>query len=313
MSGVQFDPVRGTRPADPPGPYPGSLVTRGGASLYLRRTPVRDDRAEPALYLHGLGGSAHNWTDLAGRLADRLAGEAVDLPGFGHSPPAGAYSVASVAARMVGWIGDGGRGPVHLVGNSFGGAVAVRVAALRPDLVRTLTLISPAMPFLDARRTVHGPMLPLLALPGASRIAGRQLARTAPEDLTRQVLEACFGDPGRLTPQRVAEAVAEVGGRYREPYYPAVYVRTLRGLVWAFLRAYLPGPGSLWAMARRLTVPTLVIGGTLDRIIDVRVAPRVADAVPGARLSMLEGVGHVAMMEVPGRVAREIRRFLAAR
>ncbi|GGJ98182.1 alpha/beta hydrolase [Pilimelia anulata] len=303
-------------PAVPAGswpPWPGRLVEFGGAALHVRDTPSPAAGAPPALYLHGLGGSAQNWTDLAGLLADRVAGQAIDLPGFGRSAPAGTYSVASVARRVAAWIDRDERGPVHLVGNSFGGAVAVWVAARRPDLVRTLTLISPAMPFLDARRSLHGSMLPLLAVPGASRIAGRRLARTEPADLTRQVLEACFGDPGRLSPQRVAEAVTEVSDRYVLPYYPSVYVRTLRGLVLTFLRAYLPGAGSLWSMARGITAPTLVIGGTLDRIVDVRVAPRVAGVIPGARLSMLEGVGHVAQMEVPDLVARAVRRLVDGR
>jgi pimeloyl-ACP methyl ester carboxylesterase len=64
-----------------------------------------------------------------------------------------------------------GAGPVHLFGNSLGGAVAVRLAALRPDLVRTLTLVSPALPVLRPRRTnVH---LPVLAMP----FVGQQLMR----------------------------------------------------------------------------------------------------------------------------------------
>lgn len=278
-------------------PWPGRTVSVDGAAVYVRETPATTADAEPAVYLHGLGGSAQNWTDLAGLLADRLAGQALDLPGFGRSDPVGSCSVASVARRVVRWIEVSGRGPVHLLGNSFGGAVAVRVAAGWPELVRTLTLVSPAMPFLDARRTLHAPILPLLALPGVTRLAARRFRRTVPEDVARQVMEACYGDIARLRPHRFADAVAEVGIRYAQPHHSAVYVRTLRGLVWAFVRAYLPGAGSLWAMARRVRVPTLVVGGALDRIVDPRVAPKVAAAIPGARLSLLDGVGHVAQID----------------
>ena len=84
------------------------------------------------------------------------------------------------------------------------------------------------------------------------------------------------------------------------------YVRTLRGLVGSFLRAYLPGSGSLWRIAARIQAPTLVIGGALDRLVDVRVAPQVARTVPDSRLLMLNGVGHVAQMEVPEIVARAV-------
>jgi pimeloyl-ACP methyl ester carboxylesterase len=83
-------------------------------------------------------------------------------------------------------------------------------------------------------------------------------------------------------------------------------VRTLRGLIGSFLRAYLPGSGSLWRVARRIEAPTLVIGGTLDKLVDVRVAPQVARTVQDGRLLLLEGVGHVAQMEVPELVARAV-------
>src|SRR5918998_912571 len=77
----------------------------------------------------------------------RLDGQAIDLPGFGRSDPARNCSIAAFADRVARWIEHADRGPVHLFGNSLGGAVAVPVAGCRPGLVRTLTLVSPAMPF----------------------------------------------------------------------------------------------------------------------------------------------------------------------
>jgi pimeloyl-ACP methyl ester carboxylesterase len=73
-----------------------------------------------------------------------------------------------------------------------------------------------------------------------------------------------------------------------------------------FLRAYLPGSNSLWRLARRVTVPTLVVGGRRDRLVDVRVAPQVARVIPDSRLLMLDSVGHVAQMEEPAAVARAV-------
>jgi len=77
-------------------------------------------------------------------------------------------------------------------------------------------------------------------------------------------------------------------------------------VVLSFLRSYLPGSGSLWRIAARITAPTLVITGRQDRIVDVRVAPQVARIIPDSRLLILDGVGHVAMMEVPRPVARAV-------
>jgi pimeloyl-ACP methyl ester carboxylesterase len=286
--------------------WPGRPVTVDGAVTYVRETPATGATAEPALYVHGLGGSSANWTDLAGLLSHRLDGQAIDLPGFGRSDPARSYSIQAVADRVVRWIEHADRGPVHLFGNSLGGAIVVRVAGTRPDLVRTLTLISPAMPFLDPRRSAHGRMVPLLWIPRVDRLAQRRLRAIEPAELARQVLEVCYADPGRVHPQRMAEAVEETRLRYDVPWYMDAYVRTLRGLISSFLRAYLPGSGSLWRVARRIEAPTLVIGGTLDKLVDVRVAPQVARTVKDGRLLLLEGVGHVAQMEVPELVARAV-------
>jgi pimeloyl-ACP methyl ester carboxylesterase len=289
-----------------PPPWPARRVVIGGAMLHVRDTPATSPDAEPAVYVHGLGGSSQNFTDVAGLLADRFDGQAVDLPGFGYSDPSPQYSIQAFAATLIGYLEHADRGPVHLVGNSLGGAITVRVAALRPDLIRTLTLISPAMPFLDPRRTAHGPFLPILALPRAERIFAWGMSRLTVEEMTDQVLEACFGDTRKASAQRRAEAVEEIRLRYTVSHYPKAYLRTLRGLVSSFLRAYLPGRNSQWRLAAEITVPTLVVGGLNDKLVDPRVNVQVARAIPDSRLLILPGVGHVAQMEVPRLVARAI-------
>jgi pimeloyl-ACP methyl ester carboxylesterase len=290
--------------------WPGREVMLDGTVTYVRVTPSTTAGAEPALYVHGLGGSSLNWTDLSYLLAGRLDGEAIDLPGFGRSGPARSYTMAAMADRVIHWIEYRDRGPVHLVGNSLGGVITVRVAATRPDLVRTLTLISPAMPFLDPRRSVQSRLVPLLLVPRADRLAARRLALVEPEILATQVIAACFADPSQLSAPRLAEAVEEIRRRYEAPWYLNAYVRTMRGLVGAFLRSYLPGSSSLWRLAERITAPTLVMTGREDKLVDVRVAPAVARRVPDSRLLILDRVGHVAQMEQPVVVARAILALL---
>src|SRR6266511_3701576 len=275
---LAVDGVLSCEPDCLPQPAPGRSVRIDGALTHIRHTAARRPGAEPALYVHGLGGSSQNWTDLADLLAERVA-------------------------RC---IEHAARGPVHLFGNSLGGAVSICVAAHRPDLVRTLTLISPAMPFLDPRRSLHGRFLPILLVPRADRLASRQLAAVTPAELTRLVIEACFADVSRFPEQRMAEAVEEARLRYTVPWYTTAYVRSLRGLVGSFLRAYLPGSGSLWRIAARVQAPTLVIAGYRDRLVNIKVAPQVAAAIPDSRLLILDGVGHVAQMEVPRLVARAV-------
>ncbi|GAA2619913.1 alpha/beta fold hydrolase [Paractinoplanes durhamensis] len=291
---------------DAPPPWPARRVEIGGSMLHVRDTPATRPDAEPAVYVHGLGGSSQNFTDVAGLLAGRFDAQAVDLPGFGYSDPSPRYSIPAFAATLTGYLEHADRGPVHLIGNSLGGSIAVRVAALRPDLIRSLTLISPAMPFLDPRRTAHGPYLPVLALPLADRIFAWGMTRIPVEEMAEQVLAACFGDPRKASAQRRAEAMDEIRLRYTVEHYPSAYLRTLRGLVSSFLRAYLPGRNSMWRLATEITAPTLVIGGLGDRLIDPRVPAQVARAIPDSRLLILPGVGHVAQMEVPRLVARAI-------
>ena len=284
--------------------WPGEQVALDGAATYVRTTPPRTTGAEPALYVHGLGGSSLNWTDLAYLLADRLDAEAIDLPGFGRSDPARSYTIPAMAERVVRWIEHRDRGPVHLFGNSLGGAVSVWLAGTRPDLVRSLTLISPAMPFIDPRRSVQARLLPLLLVPKADRLAARRLATVAPEELARQVIAACYADPTCVPPRRLAEAVEEIERRYEAPWFMDAYLRSLRGLVGSFLRSYLPGPSSMWRVASRISAPTLVIGGRQDQLVDLRTAPAVAKVIPDSRLLILDRVGHVAQMERPVAVAR---------
>ena len=275
--------------------WPGAQV----GDLYVRRGPAG---GEPGLFVHGLGGSATNWTDLMGLLAGTVDGEAVDLPGFGFSPPPvdGRYTVGAHARAVIGHLERRGRGPVHLFGNSLGGAVSTRVAADRPDLVRTLTLVSPALPNL---RPVRGgdPKMPLLLLPGLSALALRRLALQTPEQRAAAVLALCFGDPSTVPPQRLAEAAAEVRRRNALPHTSDAFAHSLRGLV----STYVGGPRrSLWAKAARVQAPVLLVWGDRDRLVDVAIAPRAARTFPDARLLVLPGVGHVAQMERPETVAR---------
>ncbi|WP_030981603.1 alpha/beta hydrolase [Streptomyces sp. NRRL S-1813] len=261
----------------------------------------------PALYVHGLGGSSQNWSDLMPLLADRVDGEAIDLPGFGQSPPPddGNYSVSAQARAVIRYLDAAGRGPVHLIGNSMGGAASTRVAAVRPDLVRTLTLISPALPELRPQRTAVPTAL--LAVPGIAGLFGRLTHDWTPERRTREVLALCYGDPGRVSPEGFNAAADEYARRLELPYFWEVMERSARGLVNAYT---LGGQHNLWRQAERVLAPTLLVYGGRDRLVSFRMARRAAAAFRGSRLLTLPEAGHVAMMEYPETVARAVRELL---
>ncbi|MCD9142546.1 alpha/beta fold hydrolase [Streptomyces albireticuli] len=283
-------------------------VTLPGVTLAVRHRRPRRPELPRALFVHGLGGSSQNWSALMDRLAGDVDGEALDLPGFGDSPPPddGDYSLTGFARVVIRHLDAAGRGPVHLVGNSLGGAVVTRVAAVRPDLVRTLTLVSPALPELRPQRTA----VPtgLLAVPGVVSLFARMTKDWTPERRTREVLALCYGDPGRVTPEGFAEAVAEYERRLELPYFWDVMARSARGIVDAYT---LGGQHSLWRQAEKVLAPTLLVYGKRDQLVSYRMAARAGKTFRDSRLLTLLESGHVAMMEDPDAVARAFRDLLA--
>ncbi|SEE43982.1 Pimeloyl-ACP methyl ester carboxylesterase [Streptomyces sp. 3213] len=278
-----------------------------GITLTVRSRPPVREGLPPALYVHGLGGSSQNWSLLMARLDGVVDSEALDLPGFGDSPPPddGDYSVTGHARAVIRYLDAAGRGPVHLVGNSLGGAVATRVAAVRPDLVRTLTLVSPALPELRVQRTAVPTAL--LGVPGVASLFTRVSREWTAEQRVRGVLGLCYGDPGQVTPEEFRHAVEELERRLQLPYFWDVMARSSRGVVNAYT---LGGQHGLWRQAERVLAPTLLVYGRRDQLVGYRMAQRAARAFRDSRLLSLPDAGHVAMMEYPEIVATAFRELL---
>ncbi|MFL6138606.1 MAG: alpha/beta fold hydrolase [Frankiaceae bacterium] len=300
-------------PGRPPvPPWPGEIVRAGRHELLVRRGP--GGAAGPgrplAVLVHGLGGASTNWTDLMQLLGDRVSAVAPDLPGFGLSPPPprGDYRLAVHVDAVERLVEEVAGGPVHLFGNSLGGAVATRLAARRPDLVTTLTLISPALPDLRPRRGTDW-RLGVLLVPGLARAGARWLARRPATSRARAIAELCLADPDRLPPERVEEAVAELERRRGLAWNDESLIRSLRGLVAAHL---VRGPGSLWGDAASVRAPTLLVWGRQDRLVHPSVGERAARTFPAARLLVLDRCGHVAQIEDPVAVARAWLGLVAA-
>ncbi|MFJ4690164.1 alpha/beta fold hydrolase [Streptomyces sp. NPDC088766] len=282
-------------------------VRLSGITLTVRSRPAARAGLHPALYVHGLGGSSQNWSALMAQLDGVVESEAVDLPGFGDSPPPddGDYSITAHARAVIRHLDASGRGPVHLFGNSLGGAVSTRVAAVRPDLVRTLTLVSPALPELRVQRTA----VPtgLLGMPGVAALFTRFTQEWTAEQRVRGVMALCYGDPGRVTPEAFGHAVEELERRLRLPYFWDAMTRSARGLVSAYT---LGGQHGLWRQAERVLAPALLVYGGRDRLVGFRMAQRAARTFRDSRLLTLPNAGHVAMMEYPETVATAFRELL---
>jgi pimeloyl-ACP methyl ester carboxylesterase len=302
--------------------WPGRLVDVGDHEVFVRTAPgatsaenatiseadttsgtqpESTDNAERALCVHGLEGSSRNWTDLMALLP--MPSDAVDLPGFGDSPPRpdGSFSITAHASSVIALIEAQHHGPVHLIANSLGGAVAVRVAAARPDLVRTLTLVSPALP--DLRPRLDLLRYPVVSLPRVGARLLRQYQLLPPERRVADVITNCFSDPSLFSRDRFVTEVTELAHRDELGYAAAVLVGSVRTLTAEALR---PGRHAAWKDAARITAPTLVIYGSHDRLVDPRAAGRAAHVFGDARIVVLPRTGHVAHMEHPAQVAAEI-------
>ena len=296
--------------------WPGRmLILRGGGEVWLAGPPASGAESggtpgrELVLCVHGMSGAATNWTDLMAGLAPDFDCAAVDLPGSGFSPPprtGAGYSVTGHAGTVARLIETLGAAPVHLVGNSMGGAVALRLAARRPDLVRTLTLISPALPDLKVRASVAH--FPVLALPFVGEwLVRRYAARFPVENRVSGVFATCFYDPARVHPDRLALEVEALRRRDGLRYEATALARAARTLVGETLR---PGPCSLWRDAGQVTAPSLVLFGSHDRLVNPRLADRAASTFRDARVAVLPETGHLAQMERPDLVEALFREMV---
>lgn len=323
------------RSARPIPHWPGRVVTVGRAEVFVRSVPA-EPGAEPGLCVHGLGGSSTNWTDLMDvlRRPGQLPGhdeqhgpngqdagwpgwpggrlvscEALDLPGNGHSPPPpdGDYSVRAQAAAVARLIEERGRGPVHLIGNSLGGAVCTRLAARRPDLIKTLTLVSPALP--DLRPRLIPARISVLRIPGVGPWLLRRATRIPARRRVAVVLRDVYFDPSVVHPARINEEVAEVQRQDGLGYVGEVLLGSAQGVIAEYLRR---GPQTLWRDAAAVSAEVLAIYGSHDRLVDPRMAVRAARTFRHVRVLVLPRTGHVAQMERPEVVAREMRIMMSA-
>lgn len=285
------------------------LIRVDGQAINVYRMPAP---GKPwTVFVHGHYGNARNWTDVATLLAGRIDGAAVDLPACGSSEPAGCYCVPCTTATLAKTIRSLTGEPVHLVGNSYGGTVCMRLAATRPELVRSLTLISPAVPFLNPSRSSHlttGLFNRLRRLIRAERDNPLTLD---PERLVRRVLADSCGDPAAISAERWAELVADVRLTQALPWRAKAQARSVRGMVWELARSYLPGRGSLRRLARGITASTLVVWGECDRVLDFRLSRGIAGLIPHSRLVVIPGAGHLPHLEAPARVAEAIKSHLS--
>ncbi|MEZ5185416.1 MAG: alpha/beta hydrolase [Candidatus Nanopelagicales bacterium] len=282
---------------------PGRLTRTSGGEIFVREC----GQGAPAVFVHGLGGNSSNWTDLMWLLSDRLHAVAPDLPGFGRSGPApsGDYGPRAQAVVLADLIRQRFAEPVHLFGNSMGGAISVQLAAREPELIRSMTLVSPALPdLLPMRTSIH---LPVLAMPGVGARLAARIAKLPVEQRVRATLDLVYADPTCVPPQRVAEAQEDARSLEAKPWVGQAFQSALRGVLATYLDR---GPEAPWKLAERINVPVLLVYGQQDKLVNQRAARRASRHFLHSRIMVLPHAGHVSQMEHPEPVQRAWRNLV---
>jgi pimeloyl-ACP methyl ester carboxylesterase len=251
-----------------------SSIINQQAFFYLERKP--EANSETVVLLHGFSADKSNWLRFVQALPANFHVMALDLMGHGahHIDLDKHYGIEQQVDYLQSFLESHVQQPVHLVGNSMGGAIASLYASRFPERVRSLMLISPAgvhdVPSeMDKQlNNNHNPLI-------ASSLDGFY-----------EVVDFVMEEPPFI-PQALLKVQAE----------KAVARYELNQKIFADIRQDMHrNLGSAFA---DIKAPTLILWGQQDRVIHPANIERYASLIPSASARLLEGIGHLAMLEVP--------------
>ncbi len=279
---------------------------KGGEEFPVRRLSIhgrsvafrRGGTGPVLLLLHGMAGSSDTWVPVMRLLQREYTVLAPDFPGHGASTKAtDDYSLGNLASAMRDFLHLLGIERATVIGQSFGGGVAMQFAYQFPELCERLVLVDAG----GLGREVNW-VLRAISLPGAEYV----MPLLFPPVVRRlgDLVERVLRDLGVRRP--AAAEVWRAYGSLTDPENRRAFVRTVRGVID-------PGGQSVTAMDRvylAARMPTLIVWGAQDRIIPVLHAHQAHAAIPNSRLAVMEGVGHFPQIEAPRRFAEILVDFL---
>lgn len=235
--------------------------------------------------LHGYVGDRRTWRRQLEELSDEFTVVAWDAPGHGgSSDPPESFSLAGFADCLAAFVDALALGRPHVVGLSFGGGLALELYRRHPTVARTLVLAGAYAGWAGS--------LPADAVEHRLQQALR-LSELPPERLVGELLPTLFSDS-------VPRELVDEFGAVMAGFHPAGLRANSRAFAQADVRDVLP----------RITVPTLLLYGSEDVRAPVSVGRGLHEAIPGSRLVVMEGVGHVSPVEAAERFNAEVRKFL---
>jgi pimeloyl-ACP methyl ester carboxylesterase len=242
----------------------------------------------PLLFVHGAASDARVWRPQVDALADEFTVVAWDEPGAGRSSDVPAqFGLADYAGCLAELIEALALGPAHVAGISWGGTVVQELYRSRPELVATLVLVD----------TYAGWKGSLPEEEVRARVAGVQRALAVPAE----EFDAAGALPGWFAGDPPAEFLPLLEAMAAD-VRPGSMRTALAVMAEVDQRDLLP----------RISAPTLLIWGELDARSPLSVARQFEQAIPGAKLVVIPGAGHVSNLEQPGLFNDAVREFCRA-
>ncbi|TCP04163.1 3-oxoadipate enol-lactonase [Caldimonas thermodepolymerans] len=247
---------------------------------------LRQGQGRPVVLSHALGLDVQMWDRLAAALAGDCEVLRYDHRGHGESAvPPGPYTMDELVEDAARLVREWGRGPVVWIGLSMGGMVGQGLAARHPELVQSLVVANSTSYYPDAARGLWAQRIATVEAQGLAGIADGVMGRYFTEAFRAAHPEVEAWARGRLLRTDAAG-----------------YVACCHAVSQVDWREALP----------RITCPTLVIAGAQDVGAPVAMSEAIAQAVPGARLEIIDGASHISVLEAPEAFERLVRDFLAA-
>jgi pimeloyl-ACP methyl ester carboxylesterase len=256
-------------------------------------TYVRAGTGSPLILLHGLLGGSFCWRFNLPAFSKRCTTFAIDLPGFGETevPPDVDCSMQAQAVRLLSWLEQFRLDSVDVVASSWGGGVALFLAAMSPK-VRSLVLAAPVNPWSDlGRERVRF---------FSSRFGGTLLKLGMPfsRPLHLTVLQRMYGDPARILPGTLEG-------------YSRIMLRKGRAHnILNTLRCWENDLGAMGAAIERVRARSLLVWGSQDGAVDLRSSDILMQKLPCCERAVLPGVGHLPFEEAPEEFNRLALEFL---
>ncbi|MDC0737093.1 alpha/beta hydrolase [Cognatishimia sp. SS12] len=230
--------------------------------------------------IHGSSGSARDFTfSLVGKLADRYRVIAIDRPGLGYTAPMGGASIQQQATLLQKTAAQLGAETPIVLGQSYGGSVALAWAAHHPDNIAALVALStPSLPWTSALSLFYGltshPLLGPLVIP--------VLTAWVPTSKVNREVESVFA------PQSAPEG-------YAAHFGPGLTLRRSALRANALQRAgLLEEIKALQPRLPQITTPTELLHGDADTTVGLEIHSRpLSRILPNAHLTVLEGIGHM--------------------